>query len=80
MKRVFLSRGKKARKCDKRRFHNEGHAKEALLAARFSRERAKSSEMESSRHEIRYYLCNICNGYHLTSQEFFENENIGKES
>jgi len=80
MKRVFLTKSKKARKCDKKRFHNEGHAKEALLAAKFSRERAKSSELESSRHEIRYYLCNLCNGYHLTSQELFENEIVVKES
>jgi hypothetical protein len=74
MKRVCLSRSKKTRKCDKKRFHNEGHAKEALLAARFSRERAKSTESESSRHEIRYYLCNLCNGFHLTSQELIDKE------
>ena len=80
MKRVFIARSKRARKCEKKRFHNEGHAKEALLAAKFSRERAKSSEIESSRHEIRYYLCNLCKGYHLTSQEFFESESVSKDS
>jgi hypothetical protein len=51
-------------KCGKRVYHTIEKAEEAL---KMCKERSK---YDTHRHEIRYYWCNKCHGYHLTSEEY----------
>jgi hypothetical protein len=52
-------------KCSKRKYADEMEAKIALLSC-YIKQQGKKSDWR--RKETRYYLCEICKKYHLTSQ------------
>jgi hypothetical protein len=65
----------KPKKCaatGKLRWPDAKAAVEVLHAAQNSRTIAKNDGTVSRRHELRYYWCPACSGYHTTSWETVE--------
>lgn len=63
-RRRAAAEARKARHCPtgKRRFDTEHDAQVALVDAVIGRNRGKGQ-----RHEVRFYICPRCTGWHLTS-------------
>lgn len=65
----------KRRNCEgKRRFRDQKEAKVALKLARKNAKRELEERGATSRHESRFYFCQRCSGYHLTSKPEYRTE------
>ena len=55
--------------CGKRRFRDIEQAKDTLRYAAIAR---RLSDGPCRRREVRYYFCDRCRGWHVTSRELWE--------
>ena len=61
-------RGNGIKSCGKAKFRDLEEVKNALFAMKVVRTRKESQGLFSKRQEKRYYFCNRCHSYHVTSK------------